>query len=68
MNKQARVTIVVQGGVVQTVHNPSDMVVEIIDFDNPSREIYGHNSDDVCPQTTLDEIEKAIRNQTKVEE
>jgi hypothetical protein len=56
-----RVTIIVQGGVVQEVYNPSNLLVEIIDFDNPSREIYGQNSGGVCPQETIDEIDHAIQ-------
>jgi hypothetical protein len=55
-----KVTIVVNGGNVQAVYAPKGTEIELIDFDNPSRDILATDGE-ICPKETIEEIETKIR-------
>jgi hypothetical protein len=55
-----KVTIVVNGGNVQAVYAPKGTEIELIDFDNPSKNI-SEPDGEICPKETIDEIEAQIR-------
>ena len=56
-----KVTIVVMGGVVHEVYAPVGTEIELIDFDNPSKDI-SEPDGETCPQETIEEIEAKIRD------
>ncbi|NLX22932.1 MAG: hypothetical protein GXY55_14865 [Phycisphaerae bacterium] len=55
-----KVTIIVRGGCVTAVYAPAGTDIELIDFDNPSRDTVQPDGDH-CPQDILDQIAKVIR-------
>jgi hypothetical protein len=55
-----KVTIVVSGGNVQAVYASAGTEIEIVDFDNPSRNI-SEPDGETCPKEIIDDIEAKVR-------